>query len=650
MNRNETELLLIRMINELATCKQPGLTDINLSERLFPGRIDQAELLHALAEHDGRFKVYKGFIRLSETGVNFFQTHLKPKVIVSPRPQLSQSELFKMDRARAAVAKYVKGLERLRFEIKSCQKIGKVREGRFLYSMVIRDLAEEFHPSDETPVIYFPKVNWKKPRQGSIAGFDDQTDRIFITLDTELDFDELEGSVEVNKQLVWGHLASTLQQWNELPKNLIGLIEEVPVNGEIKVDGSDSFNSVLKNLSQPWQRLVWGPPGSGKTYLLAQYIASRLEQETGNFRILVSAPSNYAVDALMVELLRIEKLKPLLDARKILRFGYPKDERILREGRLFGTEQLAGLKGSIRDLLDRRNAHRKQDSETKAAYAAELHMLLEQLREELKQAVATSRVVATTITSSLMPSSPVFSPIPWDLTIVDEVSMVSTVATIPLLQLGSREVLLCGDPRQLAPVCEVPSTKRDADIQHWIAKNPFDSLGLSLGDKERKAVKEDGRIIKISTQRRCAPQIWRLVSDLYPHVEERVDQSQFGKVQALAPRPGEAVCFLDTCSGNPLPKELDEKDIAHLEPLVSGPDWISVVKEASSWCQAQSITRVDITFGLKSIRFKTCRYLMPPNGWSLSCSRSQEPQVRWGNQPLRATAVAESRRDLGIIC
>ena len=575
------------MINKLGTCVAAGLADRVLAQLLFPGSIDKAELVHALAEHDSRFRVYNGFIRLSTEGVQFFNRNLRPGPATLP----TQENLFTMSRAQLAVAKYIRNLERLTFQAKNCRRIEKVGSNRFLYEMSVSDFADQFHPADETPILYYASNNRNRPHQGLIAGFDEQSERLYVTLDSELDYDEREGRLEVNKQLVWSHLQTTLQQWAELPKNLTGLLPALPLSATASVSDSEPFIAALTSLKHPWQRLIWGPPGSGKTYLLAQYIAHRLVESSGHVRILLLAPSNFAVDALMVELLRIPQLGPLLDSRKILRYGYPKDERILREERLFGSDQLAGLKRGIRELLDRRKAQSKRDPEVKAAFSAELHMLLEQLREELKQNVATSQVVATTITSSLMPNSPIFCPNPWDIAIVDEVSMVSTVTTIPVLQLGTKEVLLCGDPRQLAPVCEFSSNRQDPDISHWIAKNPFDSLGLSLGDGEAKAIREDGRIIKISAQRRCASQIWKLVSSLYPHVEARVDESMFAPIQALAPRSGEAVCFLDTSSGQALPEAEKEKDITELETVANRYDSICVPK-GGSWINLSTATLV----------------------------------------------------------
>ena len=87
----------------------------------------------------------------------------------------------------------------------------------------------------------------------------------------------------------------------------------------------------LVTLSTPWSRLLWGPPGAGKTYALGHLITKLLKEEPSG-RILIVAPSNRAVDVAVEQLLiQIEntELLRLLEQRKILRFGYPRRTRIL---------------------------------------------------------------------------------------------------------------------------------------------------------------------------------------------------------------------------------------------------------------------------------------------------------------------------------
>jgi len=132
---------------------------------------------------------------------------------------------------------------------------------------------------------------------------------------------------------------------------------------------------------------------------------------------------------------------------------------------------------------------------------------------------------------------------------VDEVTMVNPAMCTFLASLATKRLLLAGDPRQLGPVYEY-SPRASADDFEWMGRDIFDKSGVSNGTGEQRTIMvNDTRLSRITSQRRCASEIWSKVKHLYPAVNNLVDEKHLQKIIELPPCSGHSVALLDT-TGN----------------------------------------------------------------------------------------------------
>ncbi|KAH0487156.1 MAG: uncharacterized protein KVP18_000028 [Porospora cf. gigantea A] len=196
---------------------------------------------------------------------------------------------------------------------------------------------------------------------------------------------------------------------------------------------------------------IHGPPGTGKTTALAHLIVHQVRQGR---RLLVSAPSNVAVDTLLERV-------GLLGLTSMVRFGHP--SRVRPETLKFALDSVllktdaAQLAADVRSelaaaLAKRKKVRSKQDR-------AELRAVISELRKELRSRekgvlralLETVDVVFCTCVGAGDPHLVRFAEErPFDLVIVDEAAQALEVACWVPMMLGKRTIL-AGDHHQLAP-------------------------------------------------------------------------------------------------------------------------------------------------------------------------------------------------------
>lgn len=203
---------------------------------------------------------------------------------------------------------------------------------------------------------------------------------------------------------------------------------------------------------------VWGPPGTGKTTVLAALVEAHL---AAGRRVLVLAPTNMAVDEAVLRvcarITRDRKLRP---------------GEIVRYWRLARSPQQKGVDG--------------------IEYAT--------LSPALRR--GSPRVLATTLHQAYLTPELVAG---YDVVVVDE----AAAATLPLAfwaaGLARKMVTFVGDFRQLGPVVHSQSVQG----QQWLHRDVFATAGVCDTTEE-----EPHRAV-LCTQHRMAPPISDLVSTLF---------------------------------------------------------------------------------------------------------------------------------------
>ena len=180
-----------------------------------------------------------------------------------------------------------------------------------------------------------------------------------------------------------------------------------------------------------------------------------------------------------------------------------------------------------------------------ALLRAELLAAQEAVKAAVSEHMDNAALVATTTTLAYIPTSPV-SPRTWNTVLVDEVTMVTPAMCTFLASRASDRLLLAGDPRQLGPVYQ-SGPGESADDYEWMGRDVFDKSGVSYGVEERRQIRtDDSRLARITSQRRCAPAIWRQVERLYPEVANIANATLLHALIQLEPSPGQPIVILDT--------------------------------------------------------------------------------------------------------
>jgi len=461
--------------------------------------------------------------------------------------------------AAEAVRQYAGQLNPLRVRIIAADT-GKVVLDRYLHALQT-EVLDDFRFSDDTPVELCSPDG--RRNSGHIAGASKDESTLFVAFQSEVLAVDLPAWLTISRSKPLFNLAHYLSSLSTLPSLANSLIGPAVQSDGISNRDSRAVSRELLALKAPWTQLLWGPPGAGKTYCAARMAAS-LASLKPHERILVVAPSNVAVDAALAELVAAleegEVGGRLLSERLVLRYGYPRDERITSRPELFGPAELEPLSCEIHSLqLEIRRLRQNRASEQEIAEAkAKLRQLQAQRKARVSEHIRSARVLATTIASAFTGVDQLVTSTPWDTVIADEASMLSGAMILALSGLGKSRYLLVGDPRQLGPIFEWNQKREPSrDVQRWLAQDPYEIAALASGVGWFKQIRtDDGRMARILAQRRCHPRIWALVKGLYPQVDTSVDNAKLSAIADVPPLPGEPAVLLDLSHGRVLDRDL----------------------------------------------------------------------------------------------
>lgn len=173
---------------------------------------------------------------------------------------------------------------------------------------------------------------------------------------------------------------------------------------------SDSY-SLKENLRRDDIRFIFGPPGTGKTYRLAQFIINKMRMENVQ-RILVLTPTNKACDVITK---KIMDLAPY-DCPWLSRFAKTLSDRIENEGIVL-----------FRDSP---------------------------LKEQACLVTTIARYAYDSCSEGLLRETD------WDIVVIDEASMIPLYQIIaPLYNDKLHELTIAGDPFQIQPIVVKPQWK-----------------------------------------------------------------------------------------------------------------------------------------------------------------------------------------------
>lgn len=194
---------------------------------------------------------------------------------------------------------------------------------------------------------------------------------------------------------------------------------------------------------------IWGPPGTGKTDTLARIALSHIAKGK---RVLMLSHSNVSVDGAIT---RIFQKEIRHKAGRLVRFGYPKDKKILNHEYL--TAYNLALRNHPNLLKEQQNLLREKEKikERNARYV-EIRKRLTQIRELLSQAekenVQKALFVATTVSKAVADKT-IYNQ-KFDVVIFDEASMAFVPQIAFSASLAGKYFICVGDFAQLPPIVQ----------------------------------------------------------------------------------------------------------------------------------------------------------------------------------------------------
>lgn len=269
----------------------------------------------------------------------------------------------------------------------------------------------------------------------------------------------LEGLISRLKNIDSGQLDKELPVMkliNNRSRKIVS-VEHADVSDSIsrRLDGSQrkAFNAALdKDIT-----LIWGPPGTGKSFTLAAIIDALYALQ--NERTVVCCVSNVAVDQLVNKVVDIiEQERRVVAPGNLYRAGRSIDERILSTNFLFPTDEMTiELRKQIKvnkEALDIMKSKKQELSDEAIALKSANKDLRAKLKEHTDYLVLHSKVVFSTISNYILSST--LNNSHFDNLIVDEASMLAVPSLIALGCKIAKRIILVGDFQQLSPIALVP--------------------------------------------------------------------------------------------------------------------------------------------------------------------------------------------------
>ena len=272
----------------------------------------------------------------------------------------------------------------------------------------------------------------------------------------------------------------------------------------------------LPQMQDWWQHswnVLWGPPGTGKTWTTGRQIAEVLADPKE--RILVVSTTNRATDAVALstgDAVR-DRAGAELTAGKLLRIGKGASlQSFVKRGL---ESMLSGTESETLHQIDTL-AHQLalfDSGEEKALVRQQIGHLQAGMRDASKRAFVDPNVrvvIATAFRATLFLSDPCVRGMlehgkaPFTTLFIDEAGLVSRPAVAALSYLAAHRVVLAGDSKQLAPISRI-SRILPTRQKTWLA-----SSGLSHLDSLHPTPKA---VYVLSEQYRMHPEVCHVVSN-----------------------------------------------------------------------------------------------------------------------------------------
>ncbi|MFO1040193.1 MAG: AAA domain-containing protein [Planctomycetaceae bacterium] len=246
-------------------------------------------------------------------------------------------------------------------------------------------------------------------------------------------------------------------------------------------------NVAMPHLRDWWKHswsVLWGPPGTGKTFTTGRQVAAALDDE--HERILVVSTTNRATDAVAISIGEASRERDYdgLTSGELLRVGRGASFQTFQDADL--EEMLRGTESDVMCRIDElaRQLPNFDSWEERALTRNQIADLRAQSGDRSKRAFidpGVRVVVATAFKAMRFVDDEIVRKViengdaPFTTIFIDEAGLISRAAVAALSLLASRRVVLVGDSKQLAPISRI-SRVLPTRQQTWLANSGVSHL------------------------------------------------------------------------------------------------------------------------------------------------------------------------------
>lgn len=334
------------------------------------------------------------------------------------------------------------------------------------------DLESELYVSDDSPVTLHLTG---KDVNGTVLmceGF-----QIILLLDQYIDKNVSSAHLSVAPWKILQALHKKLSLLDKSNKIAMQLIDNnVNTKGKSIYDiPMGQGNAVINSITYPIS-IIWGPPGTGKTYTMARIAKHFLNEDK---TILMVSHSNISVDGLISELYKQivngddEKLNYLVDTGRILRYGFVRGEELSKNDKVvafnIALNHNPSLKKRREELLEKKDKLEGKITPEAIEIEKQLKEIKTEIKKKEKTYVKNARLIATTISKGTIDKE--FDNMKFDVVMFDEASMAYVPQIFEAAMFANEHFICVGDFRQLAPISQ-------SDAKNYLSKDIFLHLGI----------------------------------------------------------------------------------------------------------------------------------------------------------------------------